>query len=76
VIYISNYRPLKEDQASQIKEQHVTNKLSKFQLNLTFNEPINLILQKLCRLEKHTRPTTSPLPNAETPFRPTTQIAQ
>ena len=51
--YISKYRPPKKAQTVQTKEQHVTNKLSKCQLNPTINELENLILQKLCRLEKH-----------------------
>jgi len=50
VTYISNHRPPYIDHTSKIKEKHVTNKLSKFKLNPTVNEPENLILQKNTRI--------------------------
>jgi len=53
-------RASSKNHIGQIKEQHVTNQLSKFQLKQIVHKPGNSIFQKLCKLEKNTRPTTSP----------------
>jgi len=58
VTYISSYTHPIQISIVQSKEQHVRNHLSTFHLNQTVNEPENVILQKLRRLEKCSRPMT------------------
>jgi len=48
--------PPNEDHNGKNEEKYVTNELSKFQLNRMVNEPGNVILPKLCRLEKSHSP--------------------
>ena len=54
--YISLYRYPIQISTVQREEQHVVNHLPNFYLNRTVNEQENVVLQKLCRLEKSVAP--------------------
>jgi len=51
-MYISSYCTPNQMSTVQSQELHVMDHLSKFHLNQTVNEPRNIVVRKLCKLEK------------------------